>query len=296
MQGAKSRDVLRVLDSERVMEGAGMPVRRSFPTPATEDIDPFLLLDHLGPMQFAPGQAKGFPDHPHRGFETVTYILEGAVEHRDSQGNHGVIGPGDVQWMTAGSGLVHSEMPGSTIREKGGRLQGFQLWVNLPQSAKMTLPRYQEIPAARLPAAETPSKDVQVKVIAGESLGKHAAIETRTPIMYLHFTLQPGARVEQLIPAAYNAFAYVIDGSGTVGPKGTPAGEGQLAVFAKDGESVRLANPAGAKAPFNVLLIGGAPLGEPVARYGPFVMNTRAELSRAFEDFRSGRMGEIVTR
>src|SRR5206468_1917694 len=212
MQGAKSRNVVRVIDSERVMEGAGMPVRRSFPTPATADIDPFLLLDHLGPMQFAPGQAAGFPDHPHRGFETVTYILEGAVEHRDSQGNHGIIGPGDVQWMTAGSGLVHSEMP--------------------------------------------------------------------TPITYLHFTLQPGASVEQPIPAAYNAFAYVIDGSGAVGPNATPAGEGQLAVFARDGESVQLANPAGAKAPFNLLLIGGAPLGEPVARYGPFVMNTRAELSQ----------------
>jgi redox-sensitive bicupin YhaK (pirin superfamily) len=278
------------------MEGAGMPVRRSFPTPETDDIDPFLLLDHLGPMQFAPGQATGFPDHPHRGFETVTYVLEGAMEHRDSQGNHGIIGPGDVQWMTAGSGLIHSEMPGAALRDKGGRLQGFQLWVNLPRSAKMTPPRYQEIAAARLPVAWTPSKDVQVKVIAGESLGKQAAIETRTPITYLHFTLQPGASVEQPIPAAYNAFAYVIDGSGAVGPKGTPAGEGQLAVFVKDGESVQLANPAGAKAPFNVLLIGGAPLGEPVARYGPFVMNTQAELYQAFSDFRRGRMGEIVAR
>jgi quercetin 2,3-dioxygenase len=296
MQGAKSRDVLRVIDSEHVMEGAGMTVRRSFPTPELDDIDPFLLLDHLGPMQFAPGQATGFPDHPHRGFETVTYVLEGAMEHRDSQGNHGIIGPGDVQWMTAGSGLVHSEMPGATLREKGGRLHGFQLWVNLPRSAKMTPPRYQEIAAARLPVAGTSSKDVEVKVIAGESLGKHAAIETRTPITYLHFTLQPGASVEQPIPVAYNAFAYVIDGSGAVGPNGTPAGEGQLAVFAKAGESVQLANPAGAKAPFNVLLIGGAPLGEPVARSGPFVMNTKAELYQAFEDFRSGRMGEIVAR
>lgn len=294
MLAVKSRDVLRVIDSERVMEGAGMTVRRSFPTPGLDDIDPFLLLDHLGPVEFAPGQATGFPDHPHRGFETVTYVLEGAMEHRDSQGNHGIIGAGDVQWMTAGSGLVHSEMPGAALHEKGGRLHGFQLWVNLPKSAKMTPPRYQEIAAARLPIAGTPSKDVQVKVIAGESLGKHAAIETRTPITYLHFTLQPGASVEQPIPAVYNAFAYVIDGSGAVGPHATPAVEGQLAVFAKDGESVQLANPADAKAPFNVLLIGGAPLGEPVARYGPFVMNTKAELYQAFEDFRSGRMGEIA--
>ena len=160
----------------------------------------------------------------------------------------------------------------------------------------MTQPRYQEIAAARLPVAETRSKDVQVKVIAGESLGKHAAIETRTPITYLHFTLQPGASVEQPIPAAYNAFAYVIDGTGAVGPDATQAREGQLLVFAEGGESVQLANPAGATAPLNVLLIGGAPLGEPVARYGPFVMNTQAELYQAFADFRSGRMGEIAAR
>src|SRR5260370_37852548 len=161
------------------------------------------------------------------------------MEPRDSQGNHGIIGPGDVQWMTAGSGLVHSEMPGSTLREKGGRLQGFQLWVNLPRSAKMTPPRYQEIAAARWPVAETRSRDVQVKVIAGEPLGKHAAIETRTPIAYLHFTLEPGASVEQPIPAAYNVFAYVIDGSGTVGPSAEPARDGQLVGFAKGGETVR---------------------------------------------------------
>jgi len=283
---------LRVIDSDRVMEGAGMTVRRSFPTAALDDIDPFLLLDHLGPVQFAPGQASGFPDHPHRGFETVTYVLEGAMEHRDSQGNHGVIGPGDVQWMTAGSGLVHSEMPGTELREEGGRLQGFQLWVNLPRADKMIHPRYQEIGAARLPVAK---KDgVQVKVIAGESLGEHAAIDTRTPILFLHFTLQPGASVQQPVPANFNAFAYVVEGSGLV--DSTPAREGQLAVLAKDGEEVRLINPSASAKPFDVLLIGGTPIGEPVARYGPFVMNTKDELYRAFEDFQNGRMGAIAAR
>jgi hypothetical protein len=276
------------------MEGAGVAIRRSFPTPDLEDIDPFLLLDHMGPIQFAPGQAVGFPDHPHRGFETVTYVLEGAMEHRDSKGNHGVLGPGDVQWMTAGSGLVHSEMPAGALREKGGRLEGFQLWVNLPRAAKMTSPRYQEIAATRLPVAETPSKDVKVKVIAGESLGRHAAIETRTPILYLHFALEPGASVEQPVPADFNAFAYAINGSGLAGS--TPLSEGHLAIFTKDGDSVELSNPAANRAPFNVLLIGGAPIGEPVARYGPFVMNTKAELYQAFEDYRSGRMGVIEAR
>lgn len=294
MQSATLRNVSRVIESDRVLEGAGVAIRRSFPTADLEDIDPFLLLDHMGPIQFAPGQAVGFPDHPHRGFETVTYVLEGAMEHRDSKGNHGVLGPGDVQWMTAGSGLVHSEMPAAALQEKGGRLEGFQLWVNLPRAAKMTPPRYQEIPAAQLPVAETPSKDVKVKVIAGESLGRNAVIETRTPIVYLDFTLEPGAKVVQPLPADFNAFAYAISGAGLAGP--TPFAEGHLVVFAKDGDSVELSNSAANRAPFHVLLIGGAPISEPVARYGPFVMNTKAELYQAFEDYRSGRMGVIEAR
>jgi redox-sensitive bicupin YhaK (pirin superfamily) len=288
------RNVSRVMESHRVMEGAGVSVRRSFPTADLEDIDPFLLLDEMGPVQFAAGQAAGFPDHPHRGFETVTYVLEGVMEHRDSHGNHGVLGPGDVQWMTAGSGVVHSEMPGAAIRENGSRLHGFQLWVNLPRADKMTAPRYQELAAARLPVAQTPSKDVQVKVIAGEALGRHAAIETRTPILYLHFTLEPGASIVQPVPAEYNAFAYAIDGAGLAGS--APLGEGHVAVFGRDGDSVKLSNPTDARSPFKVLLIGGAPIGEPVARYGPFVMNTKAELYQAFEDYRSGRMGVIEAR
>jgi redox-sensitive bicupin YhaK (pirin superfamily) len=290
------RSVSRVLESIQAMEGAGVPIRRVFPTATLDDVDPFLLLDHLGPIQFAPGQATGFPDHPHRGFETVTYVLEGAVEHRDSQGNHGVIGPGDVQWMTAGSGLVHSEMPGAGLVEKGGRLHGFQLWVNLPRKDKMVPPSYQDVAAARMPVGETPAKDVQVKVIAGEALGRHAAIETRTPILYLHFTLQPGASVEQLVPGNYNVFAYVVDGEGLVGPESTKVAQGHIAAFAKNGDSVLLSNSPTAKAPVNVLLIGGVPLGEPVARYGPFVMNTKTELYEAFEDYRNGRMGVIAAR
>jgi redox-sensitive bicupin YhaK (pirin superfamily) len=276
------------------MEGAGVPIRRVFPTAALEDVDPFLLLDHLGPIEFKPGQATGFPDHPHRGFETVTYVLEGAMEHRDSRGNHGIIGPGDVQWMTAGSGLVHSEMPGAEIAKNGGRLHGFQLWVNLPRKDKMIAPRYQDVPAARLPVAQTEAKDIQVKVIAGESLGRHAALETRTPILFLHATLQPGASVEQPVPDDYSAFAYVINGEGRIGPEATRVPEGHVAVFAKSGDTVRLSNSAGA--PLNVLLIGGAPLGEPVARYGPFVMNTKDELYQAFKDYQNGRMGVIEAR
>jgi redox-sensitive bicupin YhaK (pirin superfamily) len=253
-----------------------------------------LLLDHLGPIEFKPGQATGFPDHPHRGFETVTYVLEGKMEHRDSQGNHGIIGPGDVQWMTAGSGLVHSEMPGAELAKNGGRLHGFQLWVNLPRKDKMVAPRYQDVAAARLPVAQTEATDVRVKVIAGESLGRHAAVETRTPILFLHATLQPGASVEQPVPGNYSTFAYVIDGEGRIGSEDTRVPGGHVAVFAQSGDTVKLSNSAGV--PLNVLLIGGAPLGEPVARYGPFVMNTQAELYRAFEDYQNGRMGVIQAR
>ncbi len=288
-----SRGVDRVIGAVQTLEGAGVPVHRAFPTPSLDDLDPFLLLDQMGPMDLKPGEATGFPNHPHRGFETVTYVLEGQMEHRDSHGNHGIIGPGDVQWMTAGSGLVHSEMPGSELVRAGGRLHGFQLWVNLPRRNKMAPPRYQELPGAKIPEGQTASGDVKVKVVAGEALGVKASIDTHTPILYLHFTLQPGAWHVQPVLRQYNAFAYVVAGEAALGKRAAPVGEGQFAVFAKDGQSVTLVNPAGSGRPLSVLLIAGQPLGEPVARYGPFVMNTREEIYQAYEDYRAGRMGSI---
>lgn len=288
----KSRSVARVVTAAQTTEGDGVPIRRAFPGRALEDIDPFLLLDEMGPLEFSPGSHAGFPDHPHRGFETVTYVLEGAMEHRDSRGNHGILGPGHVQWMTAGSGLVHSEMPGLELQRKGGRLHGFQLWVNLPRRDKMVTPRYQELPGSSIPSAADESGRVTVRIIAGESLGARAAIQTHTPISYLHFTLQPGGEHVQQIPGASNAFAYVIDGEVALAEGSAPLVGGQLAVFARDGDSVTLANRSRAEA--NVLLIAGEPLGEPVARYGPFVMNTREEIVQAVEDYRSGRMGAIT--
>ncbi len=285
------RKVVRVVEADRVTEGDGVSIRRAFPTRKIEDFDPFLLIDHMGPIDYAPGQATGFPEHPHRGFETVTYLLDGAMEHKDSHGNHGILAPGDVQWMTAGSGLVHSEMPGEKLRRDGGRLQGFQVWVNLPRVAKMSAPKYQELPSAQIPLAETADKSVQVKIIAGESLGEQARISTHTPILYLHFTLQPGASVTQAVPASFNALAYVIEGVAAVGDDLTEVKEGALAILAKSGGDVVISNP-GTK-PVSLLLLGGEPIGEPVARYGPFVMNTKAELQDAFEDFRNGKMGTI---
>ena len=285
------RSVARVADAVRTVEGAGFAVRRPFPTPALDRVDPFLLLDEMGPSDLGPGEAKGAPDHPHRGFETVTYVLAGRMEHRDSRGHAGQLGPGDVQWMTAGAGVIHSEMPEAAFQRTGGRMHGFQLWVNLPKRDKLMAPRYQEIPAARIPEARSPDGGVAVRVIAGEALGARAAIDTRTPIAYLHYTLRPGAETVQPVPAAWSAAAYVFGGAGRFGGTATAVRDGQLVVFAGDGEAVRLA--ADGDRPLEALLLAGIPLREPVARYGPFVMNTPGEIRQAMLDYESGRFGQI---
>jgi redox-sensitive bicupin YhaK (pirin superfamily) len=211
------------------------------------------------------------------------------MEHGDSRGNKGRIGPGDVQWMTAGSGVVHSEMPSKALLEKGGRLHGFQLWVNLPRRDKMMAPRYQEVPGGQIPAGTSADGRVSVKVLAGEALGAKAVIDTRTPIVYLDATLEPGAVFEQPVPEDFNAFAYVVEGEGVFGAERVPAGPHQIVLFRNDAGKTRI--EADSNSRLRVLLIGGRPLGEPVARAGPFVMNTRAELVQAFEDFQSGRLG-----
>jgi redox-sensitive bicupin YhaK (pirin superfamily) len=290
----KGRTVGSVVDGVETFEGEGFLVRRPFPRSGFSFFDPFLLLDEMGPMDLAPGEAKGAPDHPHRGFETVTYMLSGRMEHKDSQGNAGRLGPGDVQWMTAGAGVVHSEMPEREFAREGGRMHGFQLWVNLPASDKLTRPRYQEIPAEGIPVAVSEDGLVTVRVIAGEALGARAVIETRTPIFYLHYTIKPGGSVTQLVPEGFNVFAYLIDGEGRFGSDSRAARDGQMVIFDSEGEDARVSNPTDAGEDLNVLLIGGQPLGEPVARYGPFVMNTEAEIYQAFDDFRSGRMGSIT--
>jgi redox-sensitive bicupin YhaK (pirin superfamily) len=289
----RARTVGGLVNSIETLEGAGFLVRRPFPKASFSEFDPFLLLDEMGPMMLAPNKAKGAPDHPHRGFETVTYILSGQMEHKDSQGHSGKLSAGDVQWMTAGAGVVHSEMPSAEFQRTGGRLHGFQLWVNLPQQNKMMQPRYQEIPSASIPTAITDDGLVSVRVIAGEALGARAVIETVTPIMYLHFTLRPGGRVAQPVPQEYNAFAYIVDGEGAFGADGERAVDGQMVMFATDGDEVMIANPVDAESELDVLLIAGLPLDEPVARYGPFVMNTEAEIYQAIEDYQSGRMGAI---
>lgn len=287
------RTVAGIINSVETLEGAGFLVRRPFPKSSFSQFDPFLLLDELGPVNLKPGQAKGAPDHPHRGFETVTYVLDGQLEHKDSFGHTGVLNPGDVQWMTAGAGVIHSEMPSAEFTRTGGRLHGIQLWVNLPQQDKWIAPRYQEIGAAQIPVAQSEDGSVTVRAIAGEALGALAVIETRTPIIYLHFTLQPGASFIQRVPKEYNAFAYILDGSGLFGTEREPGNDGQMVMFAPDGDEVVIANPADARQPLDLLLIAGVPLNEPVVRYGPFVMNTEAEIMQALKDYQTGRMGRI---
>jgi len=286
------RTPVQTIQARRTVEGGGFVVRRPFPTAELPLFDPFLLLDEMGPVDYAAGQAVGAPEHPHRGFETVTYLLDGEFEHEDSAGNRGTLAPGDIQWMTAGRGVIHSEMPSARVREEGGRVHGFQLWVNLPARDKMTEPRYQDVSAAQLPIASTPDGKATVKVIAGEALGVAARVETRTPIVYFDVLLQPGGNVVLPLPATFNAAVYVFAGVARVSDE-RDVEEGTF-VLLGDGDTVVLACAADVKSPARMLVLGGEPLNEPVARYGPFVMNTEAEIHQAIADYQSGHFGGIA--
>ena len=284
-----TREVARLVTAHRQREGAGFIVRRPLPTVGLDLVDPFLLIDELGPIDYAPGEAIGAPDHPHRGFETVTYLLEGEVEHEDSAGHHGVLGAGDVQWMTAGAGIVHSEMPSRRLQKEGGRNHGFQIWVNLPARLKMTRPRYQEVPAARIPTATSADGKATVRVVTGEALGVQARIDTHTPIVFQDVRLEAGAALALPLAPTMNALVYVFEGAAEVGEGARPVGDGQMAILG-DGGVVRLRSVSGAR----LLLLAGEPHREKVARHGPFVMTTRDELVQAFRDYESGEMGEIT--
>jgi quercetin 2,3-dioxygenase len=284
------RETSRIVTAHRQREGAGFIVRRPFPTQGLDLVDPFLLLDEMGPVDYGPGEAVGAPDHPHRGFETITYMLEGQFEHEDSAGHKGVLRPGDVQWMTAGAGIVHSEMPSREIRDKGGRVHGFQIWVNLPAKLKMTRPRYQEVAGSEIPQAASADGRARVRVVAGEALGVNAVIDTYIPIVYQDWTLEAQADVTLALAREQQALAYVFQGSALVGNEGKAVREGQLALFGP-GDAVRL---RGAEGGGRLLLLAGVPTGEPVARYGPFVMNTQEEIVQAVRDYQSGKMGEIT--
>ncbi len=285
------RKVTGVAAATHTLEGAGFEVARPFPTAALAMLDPYLLLDEMGPTVYEPGEAQGAPDHPHRGFETVTYMLDGEFEHQDSQGNHGTIRPGDVQWMTAGDGIVHSEMPSRRVQTEGGRVHGFQIWVNLPREHKRATPRYQSLVADDL--ATVAGDGWSAKIIAGSLLGTAGPAATHTPIGAAHLTISPGGRVEIPLPSDNSGGIYAFSGGGEVGEPGVELPERSLAVFERGEGSLVMSVPDDAAEATEALVLTGQPLDEPVARYGPFVMNTREELIEAFEDFSAGRMGSI---
>jgi len=279
---SRAASVVRTVRGRAASDGAGVRLTRVIGTPDLDLLDPFLLLDEFGTDR-PEDYLAGFPDHPHRGFETVTYMLDGRMRHRDNHGNEGLLVPGSVQWMTAGRGLVHSEMP----EQQEGRMRGFQLWVNLPARDKMTAPRYQEFAPERIPVAN-PADGVAVKVIAGRVGGIEGPIvQPATDPVYLDAALEPEATWEYTLPEGHNAFAYVFEGEAELGEgaDARPLAAQQLGVL---GGGARLAIRAG-DAGARLILVAGRPLREPVARHGPFVMNTREELMQAFVDYQQGR-------
>jgi redox-sensitive bicupin YhaK (pirin superfamily) len=289
------RPVRSVTTAPSGLEGEGFPVRRAFAGVDLRDLDPFVHMDQMGAVEYAPGEPKGTPWHPHRGFETVTYMLDGTFQHQDSHGGGGLISDGDTQWMTAGAGILHIETPPEQLVVSGGLFHGFQLWVNLPARDKFSPPRYQSLEGAQVTLLASEDGGTLLRVIAGDVAGHTGPGSTHTPITVVHASVSPGARLALPWRADFNALAYVLAGAGTVGVPGRPIQSGQLAVFGPGDQVTLAANERQeARTPtLEVLLLGGRPIREPVAAYGPFVMNTRAELVQAIEDYQAGRLGVI---
>ena len=292
---AVPRPVVQRTDAPSGFEGEGFPVRRAFAGVDLRRLDPFIHMDQMGEVEYAPGEPKGTPWHPHRGFETVTYIMDGVFDHQDSQGGGGTITNGDTQWMTAGSGLLHIEAPPEHLVTSGGLFHGLQLWVNLPRAAKMIASKYQDIRGREAALLTTPDGGSLIRVIAGSLAGHDGPGSTFTPINLTHVTLQPGAQLDLPWQPEYNALVYVLAGRGTVGVEARPIQMGQLAAHgAGDAIRVSAAPTQDANIPaMELFIMGGQPIREPVAQYGPFVMNTREELAQAFEDYQKGRLGVI---
>jgi redox-sensitive bicupin YhaK (pirin superfamily) len=289
------RRVRSVTTAPSGLEGEGFPVRRAFMGVDLAELDPFVHMDQMGEVEYAPGEPKGTPWHPHRGFETVTYMIDGTFEHQDSNGGGGVITNGDTQWMTAGAGILHIEKPPERLVASGGLFHGLQLWVNLPRAEKWAPPRYQDLRAGEVGLLATHDGGALLRIVAGEVAGHRGPGDTYTPMTMVHATLSPGARLDLPWRRDYNALVYVLAGAGTVGHERHPIRTGQLAVFGSgDAVTVDAAPTQESRSPhLEVLVLGGRPIGEPVAWLGPFVMNTRDEVIEAYEDFRAGRLGQI---
>jgi len=290
------RPVVSVTTAPSGFEGEGFPVRRAFGGGVTlADVDPFVHMDQMGEVDYAPGEPKGTPWHPHRGFETVTYIIDGIFEHQDSNGGGGVITNGDTQWMTAGAGILHIEKPPERLVMSGGLFHGIQLWVNLPRDRKWSPPRYQDIRGREARLLSSPDGGALVRVIAGEVAGHAGPGVTYTPMTMIHATLSPSARLVLPWRPDFNALVYVLGGRGTVGGERRPIRVGQLGVFGPGGVIELAADPRqDAHAPnLEALLLGGRPIREPIVHYGPFVMNTKEEIVQALMDYQAGRLGQI---
>jgi redox-sensitive bicupin YhaK (pirin superfamily) len=289
------RPVRTVTTGPRGHEGEGFPVVRAFAGVPATALDPFVHMDQMGEVEYEPGEPKGTSWHPHRGFETVTYMIDGRFAHQDSHGGGGMIEDGATQWMTAGSGILHIETPPAELVESGGLFHGVQLWVNLPKRDKFTDPAYQAIEGNQATLVSSPDGGALVRIIAG-NVGDHRGPgSTRTPITLAHATLQPGAALDLPWNRDFNALVYVLSGRGTVGPVDNPIQQGQLAVLGP-GDRISLAaaqNQDSNRPALEVLLLGGQPIREPVFQYGPFVMNSKAELVEAVEDFNAGKFGQI---
>ncbi|MDT5323047.1 MAG: quercetin 2,3-dioxygenase [Mycobacterium sp.] len=294
-RGAPERPVLSVTSAPTGLEGEGFPVHRAFAGVSHALLDPFVHMDQMGAVNYAPGEPKGTPWHPHRGFETVTYMIDGRFQHQDSHGGGGMIEDGATQWMTAGSGILHIETPPEDLVMSGGLFHGVQLWVNLPAKEKMISPAYQGIDAAAVKLAVSADAGALVRVIAGGVGGHQGPGSTHTPITLIHASVSPGARLQLPWDPSFNALVYVLAGAGRVGTEGRPVHDGQLAVFGRgDWFEVRANALQDSTTPaLELLILGGRPIREAVAAYGPFVMNTKAELGQAFEDFEAGLFGQI---
>jgi redox-sensitive bicupin YhaK (pirin superfamily) len=294
-QGLLDRPVRSVTTAPRGFEGEGFPVRRAFQGVDLADLDPFIHLDQMGEVEYAPGEPKGTPWHPHRGFETVTYMIDGLVAHRDSHGGGGLITNGDTQWMTAGSGILHIETPPESLVMAGGLFHGFQLWVNLPSSDKLIPPAYQDLRGDDVVLLSSVDGGTLIRLIAG-GLGEHVGPgSTHTPISMIHATLAPDAQLQLPWRRDFNALIYVLNGHGSVGAEQRPIQAGQLALFGPgDSLTVTAYREQESRSPsMDILVLGGKPIGESVAWMGPFVMNTHAELAQAYDDFQSGKLGSI---
>jgi redox-sensitive bicupin YhaK (pirin superfamily) len=292
---AAIRPVKSVSDAPAGLEGEGFPVRRAFAGVSLADLDPFIHMDQMGEVEYAPGEPKGTPWHPHRGFETVTYMIDGTFQHQDSIGGGGLITNGSTQWMTAGSGILHIERPPEQLIASGGLFHGIQLWVNLPSADKMIDPRYQDLEAGNVVLLTSPDGGALVRVIAGDVAGHRGPGATHTPISLVHATVQPGAELVLPWPPEFNALVYALAGTGTIGADARPLRTGQLVVHGTGDALVLRADAAqeSRHPALDVLILGGRPIGEPVYAHGPFVMNTRAEIIQAFEDFEAGKLGTV---